>query len=323
MNAVDLVVFDGVRTFDYAVVGEVWGPHRAVPGAPLADLLVCAPELRTVRLDTGLLCAPDHDLDALAGCGLILVPGLGDPALRPPERVLRALRHAHGRGTPIAALCAGAFVLAAAGLLDGRTATTHWALADDLARRHPLVTVDPKVLFTGDGRVWTSAGVAAGIDLCLHLVRRSHGDTTASALARAMVTAPFRAGGQAQFITTPIPPGPADTRDPIAQVCRHVQGALADSWTVAGMAAIAAMTERTFARHFTAAMGTSPRHWLLQQRLRAAQHLLENGDSPIEDIAHRCGFGTGVSLRQHFRRHLGTAPRDYRRTFRAIGRSPA
>ncbi|WP_079408258.1 GlxA family transcriptional regulator [Streptomyces sp. 3211] len=316
MEKVGLIIFDGVRAFDYAVVDEVWGPHRGLPvPTPLSELRICAPGRRPVRLTGGLRRTPQFGLDALVGCDLVIVPGMEDPGTVTPPAVLNAVRTAYRGGTPVASLCAGAFVLAEAGLLDGRTATTHWAFADQLAQRYPAVMVNPQVLFAGDGQVWTSAGVAAGIDMCLHLIRQAHGQKTASALARAMVTAPHRTGGQAQFITTPVPPRlPSD--DPIARVCRTIIAQPAEPWTVADMARTALMAERTFARRFTQATGTTPLRWLLVQRLLFAQELLEDSDESIENVAARCGFGSAVSLRQHFQRHLHTSPSDYRRTFR-------
>ncbi|WP_037599763.1 GlxA family transcriptional regulator [Streptacidiphilus rugosus] len=314
MGTVGLIIFDAVRTFDYAVVNEVWGRHQTLPQSPLAELIVCAPSKRPVRLGSGLLHRPEHGLDALARCDLVIVPGLEDHTMQAPDPVLHALQRVYERGTPVASLCAGAFVLASAGLLDGRIATTHWAFADDLAQRHPAVTVDPNVLFTGDGQVWTSAGVAAGIDLCLHLIGQSHGDMTATAVARAMVTAPFRAGGQAQFIAAPIPAIRAG--DAIARVREEVLATLERPWTVADMAKIVSLTERTFARRFHDSTGTSPARWLLHQRLYSARRLLETSDTPIEEVSRRCGFGTGTSLRQHFQQQFGTSPRQYRRVFR-------
>ncbi|MFJ5547509.1 GlxA family transcriptional regulator [Streptomyces sp. NPDC093225] len=308
-RTVGCLVFDGVRAFDHAVVGEVWRGRSAF------RLTVCGPGGSRVRLGGGLECVPDAGLDALADCDLVLVPGMEEPlAARPPE-VLEALRAAHGRGTPIASLCAGAFVLAEAGLLEGREATTHWAIAGQLARAYPGVTVRPEVLFTGDGEIWSSAGVAAGIDLCLHLVRTGHGQRAAAEIARAMVTAPFRPGGQAQFIPSPVPEeGPAD--DPLARARTEVLAALDAPWTVGGMARAALMSERSFARRFVEATGTTPLRWLLEQRVLAAQHLLEETDLPVDEIAVRTGFASAVSLRPAFARRVGVAPRDYRSAFR-------
>lgn len=315
MRTVGCLIFDGVRAFDYAVIGEVWANRTTRPGLPAFELRVCGPEGARVRLGGALERVPDHGLAALAECDLVLVPGIEDPRAPIDPGILDALRAAHARGVPIASLCAGAFVLAEAGLLDGRRATTHWALAPELARRHPAVDVDPEVLFTGDGEIWTSAGVAAGIDLCLHLVRSAHGQQAAAVIARAMVTAPFRAGGQAQFIPSPVPES-ADADDPLAKVRTAVLAALEVPWTVARLAGLATMSERTFARRFAAATGTPPLRWLLEQRVLAAQRLLEETDLPVDEIAVRCGFGSAVSLRPAFTRRVGVAPREYRRTFR-------
>lgn len=216
MRTVGCLIFDGVRAFDYAVIGEVWSNRISRPGLPSFDLRVCGPEGARVRLGGGLERVPDSGLDALLDCDLVVVPGM--ESLHGPPRdpaVADALRAVHRRGITVASLCAGAFVLAEAGLLDGRTATTHWALAGELARRFPAVDVRPEVLFTGEEGLWTSAGVAAGIDLCLHLVRAAHGQQTAATIARGMVTAPFRTGGQAQFIPTPSPRTRWTTRWPV------------------------------------------------------------------------------------------------------------
>ncbi|WP_330334040.1 helix-turn-helix domain-containing protein [Streptomyces sp. NBC_00536] len=310
-RTVGCLLFDGVRAFDYAVIGEVWSRLAGV------ELRVCGPSAARVRLGGGLERVPDHGLDALLECDLILVPGVEEPLAARDPAVLEVLRAAHGRGVALASLCAGAFVLAEAGLLEGRTVTTHWSLTGRLAARYPGVDVRPEVLFTGDGEIWTSAGVAAGIDLCLHLVRAAHGQRAAAAVARAMVTAPFRPGGQAQFIPSPVPPEPdAGRDDPLAGARAVVLGALGDPWTVRRMADAALMSERTFARRFAEACGTTPLRWLLEQRVLAAQQLLEETDLPVEEVATRCGFGSAVSLRPAFVRRLGLSPRAYRQTFR-------
>ncbi|MFJ9777458.1 GlxA family transcriptional regulator [Kitasatospora sp. NPDC101157] len=314
MRTVGCLVFDGVRAFDYAVIGEVWANRATRSGVPVFDLRVCGPAGARVRLGGGLERVPDLGLEALVDCDLVVVPGVEDPAARRPPEVLAALRAVSSAGVPVASLCAGAFVLAEAGLLDGREATTHWALAPELARRHPAVTVRPEVLFTGGDGLWTSAGVAAGIDLCLHLVRTAHGQQAAAAIARAMVTAPFRAGGQAQFIPSPVPP--VDGDDPLARARAEILGSLDTTWTVRRMAAAALMSERTFARRFTATSGTTPLRWLLDQRVLTAQRLLEETDLPVDTVATRCGFASAVSLRPVFVKRVGVAPREYRRTFR-------
>ncbi|NKQ29181.1 GlxA family transcriptional regulator, partial [Streptomyces galbus] len=217
-------------------------------------------------------------------------------------------------GTPLAALCGGAFTLAQAGLLDGRRAITHWNLIDLLRTHHPRVNVVPDALFLEDDNIWTAAGTAAGIDLCLHLVRRSHGAEAAATIARSMVTAPFRTGSQAQFIEHPTPHADRDA-DTLAAVREHALRHLHEPLTVAGLAARAGMSPRTFARHFTAATGTTPLRWLLDQRLAAAQKLLERTDLPMPEIARRAGFGSEVTMRQHFASRLATSPRAYRAAF--------
>ncbi|MEU1423654.1 helix-turn-helix domain-containing protein [Kitasatospora sp. NPDC005751] len=315
MRTVGCLIFEGVRAFDYAVIGEVWSNRLTRPGLPAFDLRVCGPQGARVRLGGGLERVPDFGLETLRECDLVVVPGmerLNEP--RDPA-VLAALRAAHEGGVAIASLCAGAFVLAEAGLLDGRTATTHWALAGELARRFPAVDVRPEVLFTGEGGLWTSAGVAAGIDLCLHLVRAAHGQQAAATIARAMVTAPFRAGGQAQFIPSPVPED-AGGDDVLARVRAEVLAALDTPWTVRGMAGLALMSERSFARRFAGATGTTPLRWLLEQRVLLAQRLLEETDLPVDAVAVRCGFGAAVSLRPVFVARVGVAPREYRRAFR-------
>ncbi|MGN6131909.1 MAG: helix-turn-helix domain-containing protein, partial [Nocardioidaceae bacterium] len=235
---------------------------------------------------------------------------LGD---EPPPPLLDALRAAHARGARIAGLCGGNFVLAAAGLLDGRRATTHWLYADKLAREYPTVRVDPKVLYVDDGDVLTAAGTAAALDLCLHLLRTLDGAEVANIVARRMVVPPHRAGGQAQFVDVPLPA--LGATDPLAAAVDWALAHLDAPLTVDDLAARAAMSRRTFTRRFRSHLGTSPLQWLLDQRTLLAQRLLESTDLPVETVAHRAGFGSAVSLRAHFPRALGTTPSGYRSTF--------
>ncbi len=319
---VALVAFPGIRAFDVAVIAEVWGVDRTDRGGPPFELRRCAPGRAPVEMPGGLTLTPDRDLDWPATADLVVVPGVEDHLAPVPPPVRDALRDAHDAGIPVAALCGGAFVLAQAGLLDGRRAVTHWNLTTLLSATHPAVDVVPDALFVEDGGVWTAAGVAAGIDLCLHLVRTVHGAEAASTIARAMVTAPFRTGTQAQFIEHPAPASTIaerDASDALASVRERALRRLAEPLTVADLAGWAGMSPRSFARHFTASTGTTPIQWLLDQRVAAAQQLLERTGLPMPEIARRCGFGSEVTMRQHFAARLATSPRDYRRAFRAAG----
>lgn len=230
-----------------------------------------------------------------------------------PEDVLEALRRAVGRGARVLSVCSGAYVLGAAGLLDGRRCTTHWRHATELARRFPRAIVEPDVLYVDEGSVITSAGTAAGIDACLHLVRQAYGTAAANTIARRMVVPPHRDGGQAQYIERPLPRNRCDTvGDTLAWMERH----LGQEMTVEQLAALAHMSPRTFARRFQQETGTTPYRWLLRQRVLLAQHLLETSDETMDTIAGQTGFGNAAALRHQFVRSLGTTPNAYRRTFR-------
>ncbi|PKV90001.1 GlxA family transcriptional regulator [Streptomyces sp. TLI_146] len=309
-----LLAFPGIRAFDVSVITEVWGADRTGYGVPAFELRRVAASLAPVAMRGGLTLTPDRTLAWLHRAELILVPGLDDHVTPAPEPVLAALRRAHARGTAIAALCGGAFTLAQAGLLDGRRALTHWALTDLLKTRHPRVQVEPDALFVEDGNLWTAAGTAAGIDLCLHLVRTAHGAEAAATIARSMVTAPFRTGTQAQFIEHPTPTVDRDV-DVLAEVRAFALTHLGKPLTVAALADRSGMSPRSFARHFAAATGTTPLNWLLGHRVAAAQKLLERTDLPMPEIARRCGFGSEITMRQHFASRLGTSPRAYRASF--------
>ncbi|MGW4690352.1 GlxA family transcriptional regulator [Streptomyces sp. NPDC004244] len=313
-HRIALLAFPGIRAFDVSVITEVWGADRTDRGVPAFELRRVAAGPEPVPMRGGLALTPDRTLDWLPRAELILVPGLDDHLTPAPEPVLAALRRAHVRGTTIAALCGGAFTLAQAGLLDDRRALTHWALADLLRARHPRVRVEPDALFVEDGNLWTSAGTAAGIDLCLHLVRAAHGAEAAATIARSMVTAPFRAGSQAQFIEHPTAHAHRDA-DALAEVRAFALTHLHEPLTVSSLAARAGMSPRSFARHFTAATGTTPLRWLVDHRIAAAQKLLERTDLPMPEVARRSGFGSEVTMRQHFASRLATSPRAYRTSF--------
>ncbi|MEU3838607.1 helix-turn-helix domain-containing protein [Streptomyces sp. NPDC028635] len=311
MASVALAVTDGMLHFELAVALEVFGSAPAAVTVPWYDLTVCAPH--PVRLGPFRL-APDHGLERLRRADTVIVPGWADVDVPPPPDLVAALRAAHDGGARIVSLCTGAFVLAAAGLLDGRRATTHWAHTDVLAGRHPAVQVDPDVLYVDDGTVLTSAGKAAALDLCLHLVRLDHGSAIANTVARRLVVPPHRAGGQAQFVSAPVP----DQDDhPLAALFPWIIERLDQPLTVEDLARRAGMSSRHLGRHFRAATGTTPLQWLLAQRIRHAQELLEKTDDDIDTIARSTGMGTATTLRRHFNRTLGVPPDTYRRTFRS------
>jgi transcriptional regulator GlxA family with amidase domain len=311
MASVALAVTDGMLHFELAVAHEVFGSAPAAVSVPWYDLTVCAP--RPVRLGHFRL-APDHGLDRLRDADTVIVPGWADVDVPPPGDLLAALRDAHDAGARVVSLCTGAFVLAAAGLLDGLRATTHWAHTDVLATRHPAVEVDPDVLYVDNGTVLTSAGKAAALDLCLHLVRLDHGSAVANTVARRLVVPPHRAGGQAQFVSTPVP-----ERDdhPLTALFPWVIERLDQPLSVEDLARQARMSSRHLSRHFRAATGTTPLQWLLAQRIRHAQELLEKTDHDMDAIARSTGMGTATTLRRHFNRTLGVPPDTYRRTFRS------
>jgi transcriptional regulator GlxA family with amidase domain len=302
------LIANEVVAFDLAIPDQVFGREPE-----LYAWAVCAPAARPVPTETGFDVLVPHGLEALAGADTVIVPGIGDRAWPLPEAALDALRGAAERGARIASICTGAFVLAAAGLLDGRRATTHWRYAALLARQFPRVTVDPGVLYVDDGDVLTSAGVAAGIDLCLHLVRLDHGAVAANRVARRMVVAAYRDGGQAQYVEHPLP---AHAGGGLAATRAWMEERLAQPLTVEAMARHAGYSPRSFARRFRAETGTTPLQWLIGRRVAEAQRLLEGSDCAVEEVATRCGFGGAVALRQHFGRVVGTSPTAYRRTFR-------
>ncbi|MEV7036865.1 helix-turn-helix domain-containing protein [Amycolatopsis sp. NPDC051061] len=304
MHTVALAATDGMLSFELTIASEVFGDD------PRYDFAVCGSG--PVRVGRFLL-EPDDGLDRLARAGTVLVPGWADVDADPSADLVEAVRAAHAAGARVASLCTGAFVLAAAGLLDGLRATTHWAHTGVLAARFPRVTVDPDVLYVDNGRVLTSAGKAAAMDLCLHLVRADHGPAAANAVARRLVVPPHRAGGQAQYVTTPVP---ARDDHPLSALLPWITARLDQPLTVADLARQAKVSARHLTRHFHAATGTTPLQWLLVQRIRRAQELLERTDSGVDAIAAAVGMGTATTLRRHFNRTVGVPPDTYRRTFR-------
>jgi transcriptional regulator GlxA family with amidase domain len=314
LHDVVAIVADGAAVFELGVVCEVFGLDRSADGLPRYDFALAAVEPGPVTTSSGFTIIADHGLDRAASADLVVIPAWHDPTLPPPERMLAAVRDAVARGARVLSVCSGAFVLAAAGVLDGRRAATHWRYASLLAEMYPLVDVDPDVLYVDDGPVLTSAGTAAGIDACLHLVRTTEGARVANAIARRMVVPPHREGGQAQYIECPLP-AQRSSSSGLPAVLDWVQGRLTDPPTVEEMAARARMSPRTFARRFRETTGSTPHAWVLQQRVQRAQEMLEEGDLPIEQIARECGFAGGAGLREHFVRLRGVSPLSYRRTF--------
>ncbi|MFG1953646.1 GlxA family transcriptional regulator [Micromonospora sp. NPDC048830] len=316
-HRIAVLAVDGVVGLDLGTPSQVFGAARADDDTRLYAVDTCTPGGHPVRSSAGFRVLPDHGLDLVAAADTVVVPGVHGSAPvvdgTVDADVTAALRAAHARGARIMSICTGAFVLAAAGLLDGRRATTHWAYADRFRRLHPGVDLDPDVLFIDGGDVLTSAGVAAGMDLCLHVVRTDHGSEVANRAARRCVVPPWREGGQAQYIERPVPQaahtGTAATRE-WARQRLHEPVALRD------LAAHARMSVRTFTRHFRSETGLSPAQWLLQQRTDHARLLLETTDLSIEQVARRSGFGTAAALRQRLHERVGVPPSAYRRTFR-------
>ncbi|MEU4794435.1 helix-turn-helix domain-containing protein [Streptomyces sp. NPDC023327] len=319
-SVVAVLVRDGVLPMELGLVHQLLGTARGPSGDLLYEVRTCAPRPGRVRTDADFPIYAEHGLETVAAADTVIVPASheSDEDLAPgglsPE-VASALGLREGRR--VASICTGAFVLAAAGLLDGRRATTHWMSSPLLARRFPAVTVDADVLYVDEGEVLTSAGEAAGIDLCLHLIRRDHGAAVAAEVARRTVVPPHREGGQSQYIHRPLPePGLTSTARARAWALDH----LADPLTLADLAAVESMSVRTFSRRFREETGLTPLQWLTQRRVGRARELLESTDHTIDRIATESGFGTATSLRQHFGAAVGVTPGSYRATFRGGGR---
>ncbi|MGR6317697.1 transcriptional regulator FtrA [Micromonospora soli] len=314
-RTVAVLAYPGMSVFETGIVTEVFGLPRPELEVDWYRLTVCAERPGPVPVVGGATLHTPYGLETLAGAGTVILPGVPDVTADPSPELVAALRRAHRRGARLMSICSGAFALAGAGLLDGRRATTHWRYADLLARRHPAVTVDPDVLYLDDGDLLTSAGSAAGLDLCVHVVRRDFGAAVANAVARRLVIPPHRDGGQAQFIEAAVSVDPDDDRiaESMAWAVRH----LAEPLTVAALARQAHMSTRSYLRHFARATGASPIRWLIDQRVRASLPLLETTDAPVAEIAAAVGFDSPVTHRHHFGRAMRTSPSAYRRAFRA------
>ena len=296
------------------ISGEVFGLPRPEMGPDWYHFAVAASEPGPLRAAGGITVGVDGGLNLLETAGTVIVPGWRSADAPVPAALCEALRSAHAGGARILSLCSGAFVLAAAGLLDGRRATTHWRYFDALAKRHPDLTLVPDVLYVDEGDVLTAAGSAAGLDLCLHVVRRDWGHAIANQVARRLVVPPHRAGGQAQYVQHPVPPERAGGSR-LAAVLDQVRAELDQDWPVERLAAAAAVSPRALHRRFQDSCGMSPGAWLLGERLVRARDLLESSALPIDQVATACGFGTAATMRHHFRRSLGTSPAAYRSSF--------
>lgn len=315
LRTVSTLVLDGLAVFEFGVVCEVFGIDRSADGVPDFGFKICGLHAGTpVRTSVGATLAPEHGLDGLAGADLVAIPAIH--GFDYPPDALEAVRAAANAGSIVLTVCSGAFVAGAAGLLDGRPCTTHWMHADELARRHPTARVDRNVLFVDDGNLISSAGTAAGIDACLHLVRRELGTEITNTIARRMVVPPQRDGGQRQYIDQPIPVRYSES---FARQLDWILANLHEPHTVGTLAARAHMSARTFARRFVAETGSTPMQWVAGQRVLYARRLLEETDLDVDRIAERAGFGTSALLRHHFRRIIGVTPSSYRRGFADIG----
>jgi transcriptional regulator GlxA family with amidase domain len=314
MHVVAAVIDEGALTFDLAIPCEVFGLDRSDIVSPWYEFMVVAAGNSPVRTQTGFLLHTPFKLPDLERAHTIVVPGWSDPDHLPSPELCDALRAGHARGARIVSLCTGAFVPGAAGLLSGRRATTHWMYVDRLRAAYPDVDLDPAVLYGVDGQVMTSAGTAAGIDLCLHLVALDHGADVAVTVARRLIMPPFRAGGQAQYVDDPI--ATTALGEPLSAVLDWARERLPSAISVDDLATRAAMSPRTLTRRFRDALGISPGEWIQRERLRLAQRLLESTEYPLDTVARRAGYGSSTTMRAQFARRVRTSPRSYRETFR-------
>ncbi|MER8971774.1 MULTISPECIES: helix-turn-helix domain-containing protein [unclassified Mesorhizobium] len=311
--AVAAIAFDGISPFHLSVPCLVFGADRTELGLPRFDFRVCAIEDGPIRTDAGLTISVPHGLSALDDADIVIVPSWKDLGSSPPAALIDALLGAHERGALIVGLCLGTFAVAATGLLSGRRAATHWAYADQLQELYPDILVEPEVLYIDNGDVVTSAGVAAGLDCCLHVVRARYGAEAALRLARQIVLSPHRQGGQAQFIERPI--ARTGNADRFTQALETVRKTLGEPHSLDSVAGLAGLTRRTFTRRFQKTIGTSFGDWLTDQRVQLAQRLLEATEKSMDTVAFEAGFGSATSLRQHFAARLRTSPAQYRREF--------
>lgn len=311
-RAVTTLVYDGLCIFEFGIAVEVFALPRPELNVDWYRFQVCSLERGPIRATGGITVKTAGGLGLLQRAGTVIIPGWRDVDEPPPKQLVRALQRAYANGARLVSICSGVFLLAAAGLLDGKRVTTHWRYAERLTSRFPRIKVDSNVLYIDQGNILTSAGSAAGIDLCLHIVRCDYGAEIANEVARRLVMPPHREGGQAQYVPDPIR---RESSGGLAPILQWAESRLHDALLVEDLARKAAMSPRTFARRFRQESGTTPHQWLVHQRLVAAQRLLERTTESVERIADVVGFQTSATLRLHFQRILGTTPSAYRRRF--------
>lgn len=311
------LLYDGLCTFEFGIVAEVFGLYRPEMGPGWYRFSSAAIEPGPLRAHGGFTLTPDEGPEAIDQADIIVVPGWKGADVPVPDALCARLRAAHARGARLVSICSGAFVLAATGLLDGATLSTHWRYAEALRRRFPAVTVDAASLYREHDGVFTSAGSAAGIDLLIEIVRRDFGAEAANSVARRLVVPAHRSGGQAQFLERPVPARPTGEVAPLLDRMRET---IAGDWTTEAMAEACRMSLRTFLRRFQEATGMSPGDWLISERVEAAKSLLSSDDLAIEGVAAAVGFGSAHALRHHFRRKVGLTPTEYRSRFVRVER---
>ncbi|WP_300005149.1 transcriptional regulator FtrA [uncultured Cedecea sp.] len=311
-NLVAILAYDGLCTFEFGIALEIFGLPRPEFDFPWYQYRIVSVDTYPMQVSEGIQVVSRFGLESLHDVNTIIIPGWRNRGEKPPQTLLDALCDAYHRGVRLVSICSGVFVLAAAGLLEGKRATTHWRYTTELAERYPGITVDPDVLYVDSGQIITSAGSAAGIDACLHLVSRDYGVHVANIVARRLVMPPQRAGGQIQFIPAPVAQKP---RDEIAPVLEWALENLKGSLSVKSMAERALMSERTFLRRFKEAMGITPKRWILQSRMNLARDLLESNHLNDEQIMEATGFETMDGFRAAFRKSVGISPYSYRKKF--------
>jgi len=311
-HLVAAVAYDRLCTFEFGCTVELFALPRPELEVPWYDFAVCAAERGPIRAAGGIAVQVSHSLRLLDRADTIVVPGWRDPDEAPPPDLLRKLRQAHDRGARLCSICSGVFVLAAAGVLTGKRATTHWKYVDRLAARYPDIIVAANALYVDEGQILTSAGSAAGLDMLVHLVRKDFGPKVANQVAQRLVIPPHREGGQAQFVPRPVP---ADERGRLAKLLDWIRAHLSCEHTIESLAEQAAMSPRTLQREFKSATGLAPYAWIVRERIERAKELLETGRLPAQSIAERVGMGSAESLRHHFRLRVGTTPAQYRACF--------